>query len=426
MNIRTAFLFLLLPGVFAFAGVPSGPVQIWVSSQADLKYYQNMAEVYRQKVDPAFNAEIKSFGFMDMPTKLSLAIKSGIEVPDIVQLDEIFFSLYLKGNVPFVDLTDRLQKSPLGTGILPQRMGLFTWKDRVYGVPQSTSGVVLWYRDDIFKELKITPNDIDTWDKFEAVGRRVGSGARKLIALDWSYLEILLRQRGFDLFSSDGKLFADSARIIETWKRIAGWSRDTIGVLPDRGSIFEPAFYNAYVTTNGILTLIGPDWFGLDMIQNFDPGHKGKWRAMPLPVWTDSLSRGRRNTSSFSGQGLVIFKKSMRIEPSWKFVEWVMSDVDANVERFLQGNCFTAYKPAWADLRFSRKDPFFGDQVLGQLFMDIAPNLPFTVQSPAHAAIANFLRENYFTAVLRNVYTPEDAMRQIQETMAKMAAGKKP
>src|SRR6185436_15061471 len=89
------------------------PVTLWVSSEADLKYYRNMVEVYRQKVDKNFQADIQAYGFSEMPDKLALAVKSGVNPPDIVQFEEIFFSLYLKGEIPFVDLTDRLAKSPL-------------------------------------------------------------------------------------------------------------------------------------------------------------------------------------------------------------------------------------------------------------------------------------------------------------------------
>ncbi|HAO99503.1 MAG TPA: hypothetical protein DCQ83_05615 [Fibrobacteres bacterium] len=415
--------------MFAGTVFSAKPVTLWVSSEADLKYYQNMVRVYQQKVDKDFQANIQSFGIAEMPDKLALAVKSGINTPDIVQFEEIFFSLYLKGNIPFVDLTDRIAKSPLSKGILQQRMGLFTWKGKNYGVPQSLSSVVLWYRDDMFKELGITPKDINTWDKFETVGRKIAAPGRMFIALDWSYLDILVRQRGYELYNADGKLFPDSAVVVDTWKRIAGWAKDTLGIVPDRGSIFEPQFFDSYVKNNGVLSIMGPDWYGLDILQNFDQGHKGNWRAMPLPVWTDTLSRGRKNTSSFSGQGLVIFKKSPQVDRCWKFIEWVMTDVDANVERYLQGNAISPYKPAWTDMRFARPDPFYGNQVLAQTFMDLAPGMPFTIQSPVHGLVVNLVREQYFNDVIRGNTTPEQAINGIRDQFMQMISqksGKKP
>jgi ABC-type glycerol-3-phosphate transport system substrate-binding protein len=209
--------------------------------------------------------------------------------------------------------------------------------------------------------------------------------------------------------------------IADTWNRIVRWNNDGVGFMPGQGGIFSPRFFGTSVADNEVLSIIGPDWYGLDMLQNFDKQRKGKWRAMPLPVWTDSVSRGRRNTAAFSGQGLVILKKSPQAEAAWKFVEWVMSDVDANVERYLQGNCFTPYQPAWADLRLARPEPFFGGQVLTQVLMDVAPKLPPAAQSPANALIINFLREQYFSATMEATGPkPGEAISGIKAELAKM------
>jgi len=422
-SLRALSILTVLSAALALP-VAAKPVQIWVNSQAEADYYANMVKVYNQKVDKNFSAEFKAYGFMEMPDKLALAVKSGINTPDIVQFDEIFFSLYLKGDVPFVDLTDRIAKSPLKTGLLSTRTNLFKWKGRTYGVPQSTSNVVLWYRADILKEAGLVPNDLRTWDSFEAAAKKIKTNNRHMIVLDWSYLGMLVRQRGYDFYNAQGEPLVDSAVIVETWQRLANWNKDGVGMMPGQGGIFSPQFFSTSVANNGIVAIMGADWYGLDILQNFDRGNAGKWRAMPLPTWTDSKSKGRRSTSSFSGQGLVIFKKSTQVEASWKFVEWVMSDIDANVERYLQGNCFTPYKPAWADGRLARKEPFFGGQVLSQLFMELAPKAPTPAQSPMNAMIVNFVREQYFSSVMGGDTRPEDAFSEMKQKINAMS-GKK-
>jgi len=401
------------------------PIEFWVNSQTDEKYYQNMIEVYKAKVDPAFQANVRSYGFTEMPDKLAIAIKTGVNPPDIVQLDEIYFSLYLRGTIPFADLTSRIEKSDLNGGILPQRMGLFRWKDHVYGIPQSVSGVVLYYRDDIFKEIGIKPSAIDTWPKLEAMAKKIHSDARSMLVLDWSYFEILMRQRGYELFDAAGNPLPDSVAAVSTLRKIKEWKDKGVGLMPDRGSMFEPEFFNSYVQNNGVLAIVGADWYGMDMIQGFDPKHAGKWKAMPLPVWTDSLSHGQSPTSSFSGQGLVIFKKSKQQDRAWKFIDWVMTDIDANVERYLQGNCFTPYRPAWTDLRFNRADPYFGGQTLAGLFMELAPKVPNVVQSPYRAEFVQLFREKYWNALMQGATSPDSVYHEIK-TQLLSKGGTKP
>lgn len=407
--------------VFSAAAAFTKPLQFWVYSQKDAQYYSDMVALYNKKTGAKFEAEFKAYGYAEMPDKLALAVKSGINMPDIVQFDEIFFSLYLKDEVPFLDLTDRIAKGPLKSGMLPQRFGVFSWKNRIYGVPQSTSTVVLWYREDLFREAGISPNDLRTWEGFEQAAQKIRTGSRHMLAMDWSYLPMLVRQRGYDLYNKDGVPLADSAVIVETWNRLAGWIRDGVSFMPGQGGIFSPQFFSTSVAANGVMSIIGPDWYGLDILQNMDPERKGRWRAMPLPVWTDSKSKGRRNTSMFSGQGLVIFKKSKQTEAAWKFVEWVMSDMDANAERYLQGNAFTPFRPAWTDLRYAHPEPYFGNQILTELLMELAPKSPPGMQSPAHALIVNFLREQYYNSTMNDEnMPPEKAYSEIKATLRKM------
>jgi ABC-type glycerol-3-phosphate transport system substrate-binding protein len=397
------------------------PVEFWVNSQSDEKYYLNMIKVYQTKVDKTFEADVHSYGFTEMPDKLAIAIKSGVNPPDIVQLDEIYFSLYLRGQIPFVDITDRVKKAKLDEGILPQRMGLFTWQDKIYGIPQSVSNVVLYYRADVFKDLGLTPRNIDTWPKFEAAAKKLHTDARSMLAMDWSYFEILMRQRGYELFDAAGNPLPDSAVAVSTLKKLVAWTKDSVSINPDRGSIFEPEFFNSYVANNGVLAVMGADWYGLDMIQGLDPKHSGKWKAMPLPLWTDSLSRGQSPTSSFSGQGLVIFKKSKQVDRAWKFIEWVMSDVDANVERYLQGNCFTPFRGAWTDARFSKPEPYFGGQSLAGLLMELAPKVPNVVQSPYRAQFVNLFREKYYSAMMMGTMPPEQVYHDLKAELLQKA-----
>lgn len=409
----------------ALAAAKPKPVEIWCNSQTDEKYYLDMISRYQKAVDKNFEANVRSYGFTEMPDKLAIAIKSGINPPDIVQLDEIYISLYLGGKVPFVDLTDRIRKAGFDRSIMSQRMGLFAWKDKIYGLPQSTSNVVLFYRDDIFKELKITPKMIDTWDKLEDVALRIKSSTRGMLALDWSYFEILLRQRGYDLFDDNGNVLPDSAVAVSTLERIQKWAKEGIGLIPDRGSIFEPEFFNSYVANNGVLAVIGADWYGLDMIKNMDPKHSGNWKAMPLPVWTDSISRGRSPTSAFSGQGLVIFKKSKQVDRSWKFIEWVNSDIDANVERFLQGNCLTPYTPAWSDMRLNQSDSYFGNQSLSGLLLELAPKSPRVRQSPHRAQVVNLFREKFWSTVSSGSTPAAQAISEIKQEVQKTSKASK-
>ena len=399
---------------FALAQAVKKPLSMWLSSENDAGYYRKMADLYRAKKRPGFALDVQAFGYTEMPDKLAVAIKTGASPPDLVQLDEIFFSLYLRGEVPFLDLTSRIKASGLDTKILKQRQALFAFGGKTYGLPQSVSAIVLYYRDDLVTRAGLQPADFETWEKLLAAGKKAKASGPSLLSLDWSYFEILLRQRGFDLFDEAGAPQVDTKAAVETLEWLVRMAREGTGLQPDRGTIFEPSFFSGDVANDETMAILGADWYGLDMIQGLAPGTKGKWRAMPLPAWGDPDSR---RTSVFAGEGLLVYRDSKRADEAWEFIRFVMEDLDANVERYLQGNCFTAYRPAWSDPRLAAPEPFFGGQSLARLVAGLAPNVPVERASPYKAELVNLWREKYWSAVIRGSLSPAQALREIQEEL---------
>jgi ABC-type glycerol-3-phosphate transport system substrate-binding protein len=400
------------------ARAAEAPLRVWVGSETDARYYKKMADLYRQKAKPGFDAEVSAFGYMEMPDKLAVAIKTGANPPDVVQLDQIFFGLYLGGEVPFLDLTDRMRGAGLESKILEARQELFTWRGRTYGLPQSVSAVLLYCREDLFARHGVRPEDLETWEKLRAAGERVRkAGGPSLLSLDWSYFEILLRQRGFDLFDAQGQPQLTSPAALSTLRFLVDLQRSGAGLQPDRGSIFEPAFFAGDVAHDEAMAILGADWYGLDMIQGMAPDLAGKWKAAPLPAWEGAP--GRR-TSVFAGEGLLVYRDTKRVEEAWGFVRFVMEDPDANVERYLQGNCFPAFRPAWADPRLAKPEAYFGGQSVAGLVASLAPTIPKERASPLKAPLVNLWREKYWSAVMRGSVPPEQALREIQDELLRL------
>ena len=125
-------------------------------------------------------------------------------------------------------------------------------------------------------------------------------------------------------------MFPDREAAIE----VLGWMQkqmeSRVGMVPERASIFDPLFFNSAIQYGEVLTVVGADWYGLDMLQQFTPDLKGKWGAMPLPAWKLPAGRLSRRTSTFAGQGLLINKASKQQDAAWKFIEFVITDKESN------------------------------------------------------------------------------------------------
>lgn len=160
---------------------------------------------------------------------------------------------------------------------------------------------------------------------------------------------------------------------------------------------------------------MGADWYGLDMIQQFTPHLAGKWGVMPLPIWKDDPNQ--RNTSCFAGQGLLIPAKSQRVDDAWKFIHFVITDREANVKRFVQGNSFPAYRPSWADRRMHANSEYFGNQAFGKLLMELADQVPSVAMNAKRPQAVFIMRENLFAAVMQGALTPAQALANLKKAL---------
>ena len=340
MRILSFIAFLL---AFHAIYLKAKPLVMWISSFQDQVYYEKMVEMYAKKSGKSFDLEIKAYGFREMPDKLGVAFRTGQGIPDLVQLDETFFGVFLNGPSPFLNLSERARKSGLSQSLHPRRLEVFTYKNELLGLPQSLSAMMMYYRKDLFEDFGIEPSDLSTWGELAEVGARLmDNHSQRLLALDGTLFDVLLRQKGSDLFDRKGKFLPDQKVALEVLTEFAEMSQAQIAVMPDRGSIFDPVFFSGDLENGEVLCVAGADWYGLDLFQQFAPAMQGAWGMMPLPTWRKKNGELGPRTATFAGQGLMICKASKSQDEAWNFIEFVMKDKGANAERFLQGNSFPA------------------------------------------------------------------------------------
>ena len=416
-SIKSYFYLFVIAVLSVVSPLSAKELVIWISSFQDQVYYEQMGELYAKSRKKDVTINVNAYGFREMPDKLGVAIRSGQGIPDMVQLDETFFGVFLNEDSPFVDLTKKVKKSGLSKDLHPRRLEVFTYNGKVMGVPQSLSAMVLYYRKDLFEEFDIKPSDLKTWADVAEVGAELQEDqGQRLMALDGTLFDVFLRQKGTDLFDKKGNFLPDEEKALEVLEEFAEMSAAQITVMPDRGSIFDPVFFSGDLETGEVLCVPGADWYGLDLFQQFAPGMKGLWGMMPLPTWRNEKGELGPRTATFAGQGLMICKGSKKREESWDFIEFVMKNKEANAERFLQGNSFPAYQPSWKDERLLEKHEYF-EQSIGELLIQLAKEIPPVVVDPRRPQAIFLMQENYFGSVMFGALSPKDAIKQYKDAM---------
>ena len=170
--------------------------------------------------------------------------------------------------------------------------------------------------------------------------------------------------------------------------------------------------------------MAGADWYGLDLFQQFAPQMKGMWGMLPLPTWRDGKGKLGPRTATFAGQGLMICEGSEKKDASWSFIEFVMKNKEANAQRFMQGNSFPAYRPAWKDKRVLAKHEYF-EQSMGNLLVELADEIPPVVVDPRRPQAIFMMQENYFGSVMFGAISAKEALKQYRDAMKNASRGQR-
>lgn len=385
-------------------------LELWTFVDTHARWFRSMAEDY-EKVNPGFKLKVTEIAYDEMHDKLLISLQTGIGAPDMADVEQGRFGGFILGKIGFVDLTEKLKAGGYLEQLVASREALYSWKGKIYGVEHALCPVVLYYRTDVFEDAGITV-PLETWDDFITAGQKLSKGKVKMIALGPDLWPILLRQRGLDLFDENADLTADSPKAIET----LAWLFDLrnkhgIAEDPPGGTVYNPAWYGA-LKEGAYLTHMGADWYA-GFLEDNVAELSGKWGAMPLPYWKDDPYKTR--TSCLGGTGNTITKFSKNQDEAWEFMKFSMLSVEGNVRRYLLTKLWPPLKPSWEDERLYKPSPYFGDQVLGQLFAEVGPEVPAQHQSPYlpmfHSGAEPWITK-YWRDIIDGRKTPEQAAKE--------------
>ena len=326
--------------------------------------------------------EIRSLG-----TRIQSALLAGTEVPDLIEVEEQYFSGFTSGpleDIGFVDLTDRIKAEKLDQKLVTSRFALWSSRGRVFGLPNDVHPVVLAYRWDIVERLGIdVEKDLQTWDDFVKVGKQVskdfdGDGVLDRYMIDlpregaWG-LQTVLLQAGGNFFDKAGKLVIDSSINVEVIKWYvnlfkkyniafsAGWGQTLAKTQKDGLALF-------YIT---------PDWRS-GLYQQDTPVLSGKFKLMPMPAW----EKGGRRTATWGGSCMVITKYSKQQDLAWKLAKHLYLNENDRANRFKETYIIPPFKDAWQRKEFSENSPFYANQKIGKLFIELSDEIPDIPNSP--------------------------------------------
>ncbi|WP_158846122.1 ABC transporter substrate-binding protein [Saccharothrix deserti] len=295
----------------------------WWGGEARNKAYQEALKVFTEKTGVA--VETQYSGYDGYFNKLNTEFAGG-NPPDIFQMDTALVSTYAAKGV----LTDL-------SGYVPDTIHLDTLYSAVrtagtvngvpYGVPSGSGFAPILFDKTLFEQAKIAPpTDNWTWDDFGAIAGEMSKalGEGKYGALDASKddsgaLQPWLRQRGKDLYTTDGKLGFTAADLTEWFTFWAGLRASGAICPPEMLSSTDSATGNHPLIAGQIAMTTG---WGLAQMQ---PLTQHTLDAVIVPRG----SNGKTGQAPSGGVLLCIPVKSKNPDAAAKLIDFFVSDTDA-------------------------------------------------------------------------------------------------
>ncbi|WP_137844765.1 sugar ABC transporter substrate-binding protein [Microbacterium sp. 2FI] len=315
----------------------------------------------------------------DQYTKLQNAIKAGSGAPDVVQIEYYAF--------PQFALTDSLlDLAPYGFGDYEGDYTASTWgsvtvDDAIYGLPQDSGPMALFYNKTVFDEFGIEVPV--TWDDYIAAAEKLhAADPTKYITNDIGdagFTTSMIWQAGGQPFQSAGTDVTidlqdeGSKKWADTWNRLV----ESELVAP-YGSWSDEWFQG--LGNGSLATLVIGAWMPGNL-ESGAPDGAGDWRVAPMPSYD-----GQPASAENGGGGQAVTKQSENPALAAGFLWW-LNNSDESVDTFLAGGGFPSTTAHLTSDEFLGAEPeYFGGQKINEVLAAAADSvvpgwqyLPFQV-----------------------------------------------
>lgn len=297
-------------------------------------------------------------------TKLETAIKAGTGGPDIAQVE--YFAL------PELALSkDLVNLDDYNAQWLKDKFTASAWSQvfingGVYGVPQDTGPLAMFYRTDIFKTLGLQPPK--TWQEFadDAAKIHAADPTHYITSMDPSDaggVDSLIWQAGGQSFQTTGSTKVSvNLKDVSATKVSTLWTSLLSKKLVDPTPGWTNEWWQGMAGGKYAMWITGA--WAPGSIASTIPQTAGKWAAAPVPQWNAGANVSAENGGSSDAVPVTSKNKAAAVA----FTEWLDSDPVAT-KALNEGGLFPATIALLSDPTFlNTKIAVLGGQKANRLY----------------------------------------------------------
>lgn len=285
-------------------------ITVWVQTGRD------QGQVIRDLIDSSFYKDNGNIGVKVQVVSSGLlqSVLAGIS-PDVVTNCAETLPLEYALRNAVTDMTEFSDYEEVFSRFSKASVKPATFNGKVYGMPQTYSYLMLFYRTDIFKEFGYTVPK--TWDDLRAmIPSLQRNGMEVGLPHTLDVYATFLYQNGGELYKGNGKEtnLSDYTSIVSFANMMEFFT-----------------LYNCPVTFNfanrfrsGEMPIAIVPYTEYNQLTAFAPEIKGMWKMVPIPGTKDK-NGNINNTAVGNSTFSVIMRSSEHKQASWEFLKWFMS-----------------------------------------------------------------------------------------------------
>jgi ABC-type glycerol-3-phosphate transport system substrate-binding protein len=383
------------------AAAPGGEavtVTAWAHWEQGLGWIENALKNYGYMDEhPNVTLDKVVQPFAEVHDKMLAACASGVGQPDIMRVEQGRMSSFFKGQPCFVDMKD-LIGDRMDDLILGSAVDYWSWEGAIYGIGNEMNACALAVRKSVFDELGVTV-PFETWDDLVEAGKALREEKDMSIIsfhdLHDGDFQMMLFAAGGLMFDEEGNFggMNDLGRAILEFQRDAIHVHNIAEPAPVTGdSTWSPPIYWEAFRQDQIATTMGAPWHNgnLGAEDKIGPSQEGQWLLQRLPAGFGENGP----TASHGGTSVSIPLQAAHPEEAWSIIEFTHL-TEAVLQDFEERGILVSYKPALQNPKYKEAWPFYGGQVIGDLYLELADSMPRILQSPwapdFHTAFQNMV-----------------------------------
>lgn len=306
---------------------------------------QKMVDAF-QTANPSITVKVQTAAYADYFTALQARVTGG-DAPDVYELDyQNFVGYASKGQL--LDLTSYASANAAVTArYYPKAYTAFAYKGVQYGLPESFSGVVLFYNKDLFDKAGLAyPNSSWTWKEEAAAAEKLTDKANDVWGeyspITYNEFYKTAAQNGGSFFGADGSVTVNSPACVEALQYMI--DAQNKGWQPTDADLAGVA--NEDVFKQGKIALLTTGIWLFDTIAKSDV----KWDIAVEPGNTQKANH-------FFANAVVVSKDSKHQDAAWKWSSFLTSDPTAAKIRVDASWELPALQDQWLFDSYLKKTP---------------------------------------------------------------------